>query len=71
MGRPAEQHLSVERVPADGICPECGATDLARYPVVGERGWTMVVKCQACLFAVDRRPWNRLGPYTLLVDTLG
>jgi hypothetical protein len=68
--RPESQFVSVDRTPVGGACPECGAHDLARYPVVGERGWEMVTKCQACLCATERERWNRLGPFSLLVDRL-
>ena len=34
--RPSELHLSVERRPAQGACPECGAAELADYRVLGE-----------------------------------
>ena len=70
MTRMSNQFLFVEREPVEGTCPSCGATALARYPVVGESGWTMVVKCQECLTSTRREPWNRLGPYSLLVDQL-
>ncbi|HTX07879.1 MAG TPA: hypothetical protein VME22_04650 [Solirubrobacteraceae bacterium] len=71
MARPSTPYVSVEREPVEGTCPECGAAALARYPVVGETGWQIVVKCQRCLASVGRERWNRLGPYTLLVDELG
>jgi hypothetical protein len=71
MARPSIPYVSVERAPVDGGCPECGAQALARYPVVGEAGWEIVVKCQRCLASIERRRWNRLGPYELLVDRLG
>jgi hypothetical protein len=51
----------VARQPVEGECPECGARDLARYPVLGTGGWFQVVKCQRCLHSVEREPWNRLG----------
>jgi hypothetical protein len=61
---------AVERTPVDGACPECGAEELASYPVVAEIGWEQVVKCGRCLCSVSRRPWRRLGPLELLVDSL-
>jgi vanillate/4-hydroxybenzoate decarboxylase subunit D len=70
VSRPDTPFVSVSREPAAGVCPECGAADLLRYPVVGERGWEMVVKCQACLLSIDRERWNRLGPHALLVDQM-
>lgn len=54
--RPSETHLHVDRVPLAGNCPECGADDLAGYPVLSEGGWWKVVKCQACLASASRTP---------------
>jgi hypothetical protein len=51
----------VPREPAEGSCPECGAEQLARYPVLGSGGWFVVVKCQRCLRSLERTRWNRLG----------
>ena len=68
--RPATLTVSVEREPVSGTCPGCGAEDLARYPVISEKGWEIVVKCQSCLVSVSREPWNRLGPVVLLTDSL-
>jgi hypothetical protein len=52
--------LSV-REPAPGVCGECGAGALKRYPVLSEGGWFMVVKCQACLASASREAWRPLG----------
>jgi len=52
---------SVEREPASGDCPACGASALERYPVLANGGFFLVVKCQACLYSVSRLPWHRLG----------
>jgi hypothetical protein len=68
--RPSTPTVSVEREPVSGTCPECGAEDLARYPVISEKGWEIVTKCQGCLVSVDRAPGNRLGPITLLSESL-
>jgi vanillate/4-hydroxybenzoate decarboxylase subunit D len=70
MPRPTTPFVSVSREPVAGSCPECGAASLARYPVVGEHGWAIATKCQNCLCSIERERWGRLGPYTLLVDTL-
>ena len=66
----AESALEVEREPVSGECPRCGAKDLAHYHAVSESGWVRVIKCQSCLFSLDRAPANRLGPITLLADLL-
>lgn len=68
--RPETPTVSVEREPVSGTCPECGAGELARYPVISEKGWEIAVKCQSCLASVKREPWNRLGPVILLADSL-
>jgi len=54
--RPSEPRVSVDREAIDGACPECGAHELKRYPVLSEGGWWMVVKCQACLASAQREP---------------
>lgn len=59
--RPEERYLSVERRPAEGACPECGAEELADYPVLSEGGWWRVRKCQRCLASVSRERGPRLG----------
>ena len=68
--RPTELTLTVERESVSGTCPECGADELMAYPVVGEHGWVDVVKCQNCLCSVSRKRGNRLGPITLLADSV-
>jgi len=50
-----------DKEPVDGTCPQCGAHDLARYPVLAGGGWFLVVKCQSCLHSTSREPWHRLG----------
>ena len=64
--RPEQLTLSVTREPVAGACPECGADDLATYPVMSEGGWWNVTKCQQCLASVDRQKGPRLGSYTPL-----
>ncbi|MDT3444683.1 MULTISPECIES: hypothetical protein [unclassified Pseudofrankia] len=68
--RPQQTHLSVDRTPAPGTCPACGAAELASYPVLEERGWFDVVKCQACLHSVARERGPLLGYIQLLSDTV-
>lgn len=60
----------LERTAVEASCPNCGADDVATYPVNSEGGWFMVVKCQRCLHSLSRNPWSRLGPIQLLSDTL-
>jgi transposase-like protein len=68
--RPEEPYLSVEKEPIDGTCPECGSEDLRRYPVLTEGGWWYVVKCQECLFSLERERGGRMGEITLLSDDI-
>jgi vanillate/4-hydroxybenzoate decarboxylase subunit D len=68
--RPDTPFVYVEREPVEGTCPSCGGDQLARYPVISEKGWEIATKCQDCLVSVHREPWNRLGPVTLLTDSL-
>jgi hypothetical protein len=50
----------------EGTCPECGANDLAEYPVLSEGGWWDVRKCQSCLASVSREPGPLFGVYVPL-----
>lgn len=62
--------LTLEREAVDGACPSCSASALSRYPVNSEGGWFMVVKCQECLYSLERERWHRLGPIQLLSDQI-
>lgn len=64
--RPAEAHLFVERTPVEGVCPECGAAELAEYRVLADGGWWDVRKCQACLASVSREPAPMFNSYVPL-----
>ncbi|NKQ55562.1 hypothetical protein HFP15_22005 [Amycolatopsis sp. K13G38] len=66
--RPTEPTLRVERERVPGACPECGESELRRYPVLAEDGWCDVVKCGHCLHSVSRERGPRLGPIRLLSD---
>lgn len=66
--RSEDPFLDVERSPVGGDCPACGAARLAAYPVLSERGWERVVKCQECLTSVSRERWHLLGGIDLGVD---
>ncbi|MGP3533152.1 hypothetical protein ACTU3I_00030 [Microbacterium sp. RD1] len=56
---------AVTREKVDGTCAECGADDLARYPVLSEGGWFLTTKCQSCLASASRDTWDLLGPIHL------
>lgn len=58
----------VVRSPVEGACPECGAHNLQRYPVLATGGWFQVTKCQTCLCSVERETWTRLGWVSLPED---
>jgi hypothetical protein len=64
--RPTETHLHVERRPVEGVCPECGAAELAEYRVLSEGGWWDVRKCQRCLASVSRERGPLFGSYVPL-----
>jgi hypothetical protein len=64
--RPERQYLSVERAPAEGVCPECGGRSLADYRVLGEGGWWDVRKCQDCLASLRRERGPLFGSYVPL-----
>jgi hypothetical protein len=68
--RPAEKSLAVTRESVDGACPECGAMQLQRYPVLAAGGWFDVVKCQACLRSVSRERGPLHGPIALYSSLL-
>ena len=65
-----EPELEPVKEPVAGACPECGAEELRRYPVLAADGWFEVVKCQRCLASVSREPWHRLGFVRLPEDAL-
>ena len=52
---PTTERVDVVRVAVDETCPQCGSTNVARYPVANYIGPRMVTKCQACFhkLAVD------------------
>lgn len=68
--RPTEVAPVQERESVAGVCEQCGAEDLRRYPVLSEGGWFIVVKCQSCLRSLSRERWSRLGPVRLMTDEL-
>jgi uncharacterized protein (DUF983 family) len=54
------------RVEVVGSCPECGSGRLARYAVLSEGGWFLVLKCQNCLHSLERASWRALGDVSRL-----
>jgi NMD protein affecting ribosome stability and mRNA decay len=65
-----DTELEPVKVRVEGTCPECGGSDLRRYPVLGAEGWFEVVKCQRCLASLSRERWHRLGWVRLAEDAL-
>ena len=51
---PAEERISVVRVPLEVTCPACGADHVARYPIADFIGPRMVTKCQECFHELAR-----------------
>lgn len=64
--RPEQPFLAVERTAVAGACPECGASELADYRVLGEGGWWDVRKCQGCLASIQRVRGPMFGSYVPL-----
>jgi hypothetical protein len=64
--------LSVEKKDLSGvICPECGSNNVKEYPVLSDGGWFTVVKCQDCLYSLERNPFPpeaRLGNNIRLIS---
>lgn len=47
---PPDKRLYVERTPVDGLtCPNCGGTDIRRYPIANQYGPRITTTCQTCL----------------------
>ena len=69
--RPKEERLFEIRDKVTGICSECGSEEIAAYRVLTDGGWWEVVKCQKCLFSIDRkRSKNQYAPCRLLWDLM-
>jgi len=63
---PEQKTLSIQREPVSGACPECGAEELCRHPVLSEGGWWNAVKCQACLASMERERGGLFGSLVTL-----
>jgi hypothetical protein len=69
--RPAEESLFEKKEEVDQVCPECGNHNIAAYTVLTDGGWWDIVKCQDCLYSLDRkRCKNQYAPCTLLWDLM-
>ena len=65
--RPTEERLYEKKEKVDRVCPECGSQDVAAYRVLSDAGWWDVVKCQDCLYSLERkRSENQYAPCKLL-----
>lgn len=54
---PTDERVYVIRTEVPGTdCPDCGGTDVRRYPIANHHGPRMVTKCQDCfhVLALDR-----------------
>ena len=50
---PGPDQMYVKKQAVDGArCPECGSTDIKRYPVGHYLGPRIVTKCQSCYFSL-------------------
>ena len=69
--RPLEERLFEKKEKVDQACPECGSHSVAAYRVLTDGGWCDVVKCQDCLYSMDRkRSKNQYAPCTRLWDLM-
>lgn len=69
--RPTEERLYEKKEKVKGVCPECNSHDIAAYRVLSDAGWWDVVKCQSCLYSLERkRSENQYSPCTLLWDLM-
>jgi hypothetical protein len=69
--RPTEERIFEKKEKVDRVCPECRSHDVEAYPVLTDGGWWDVVKCQDCLYSLDRkRCKNQYAPCTLLWDLM-
>ena len=65
--RPTEQSLYEKKKKVNSMCPECGSRHIAAYRVLTDGGWWDVVKCQDCLYSLEReRCENQYAPCKLL-----
>ncbi len=51
---PPHGDLVVAKKPVEGVtCPQCGGSDVRRYPIGWFKGPRMVVKCQDCYHSLS------------------
>ena len=53
--RPSDPTISLVRERVDVGCPECGGSDVRRYPIANHMGPRIVTKCQDCMHIVELR----------------
>jgi len=69
--RPKDERLFEKKEKVDGTCTQCGSLDIMAYRVLTDGGWWDVMKCQDCLFSLDRkRSQNQYAPCRLLWDLM-
>ena len=64
--RPKEKYIYQTREPVVGACPECGSSDIKRYPFISRFGPRIAIQCQSCLnqLSVERpSPSDNWPPY--------
>lgn len=51
---PGRDQMTVVKTPVEGAtCPECGSTEIARYPIGHYLGPRIVTKCQSCYHSLS------------------
>jgi uncharacterized Zn finger protein len=69
--RPKEESIFEKKEKVPGTCPECGGSDIKAYRVLTDGGWWNVVKCQECLYSLDRQlDKNQYAPCKRLWDLM-
>ena len=66
--RPTEKFISVKKENVASQCPQCKSTNIKKYPVLSNSGWYQVVKCQDCLYSLEREKGLRYGSIGLVSD---
>jgi transposase-like protein len=66
--RPTERFIFVQREEVAAQCPQCKSKNIKKYPVFSSSGWYQVVKCQDCLYSLERKKGPLCGEIGLISD---
>lgn len=66
--RPTEKFIFIKKEDVAAQCPQCKSTNIKKYPVFANSGWYQVVKCQDCLYSLEREKGPRYGVIGLVSD---